>query len=132
MLAPVSFIDSSSNDLFLQASQRARTDPSQSKPTSWETSAQLFSQDDSATVSSWTTGLGSQFSGETASAILGAQEATTAEATSGENDTEAGAAASTSESETTFSFDPLDTNQDGKVSYLEWLEGQKTTTNTAA
>lgn len=62
----------------------------------------------------WSDGLGSRFAPDTANTLLTAQETSSS--------------GSTGAAQHAFYFDPLDTNHDGKVSYLEWLAGQNTST----
>ncbi len=84
----------------VQATQATTRSPQQS-------AVRLF-QDDEEDTGSWSDGLGSRFAPETANTLLDAQETATS-----------------AQADQTFYFDPLDTNKDGKVTYYEWLAGQK-------
>jgi hypothetical protein len=78
---------------------------------SQQTSTGTF-ENDGEDSSSWADGLGDRFATDTANSLLDAQGTTT-------------------QADQTYYFDPLDTNKDGKVTYYEWLAGQKSSTDTS-
>jgi hypothetical protein len=134
MPASVSYIETPSNDLKTRSSQWVWAEPTPRQTTQTEQTSSWFpttaTSKDEISGQTWTSGLGDRFSSETANALLGVQETAVAGSAAGTGQTED--TPSSSDTERAFYYDPLDTNQDGKVSYYEWLSGQASTTSTAS
>ncbi len=115
----VSYVSTTTSSLLSQAAGLARAGIAAQATQSSARTAQQSSarQSDSAgqDSTSWTDGLGDRFASDTANTLLGAQESAT-----------------TTQSEQTYYYDPLDTNKDGKVTYYEWLTGQKSGSNSSS
>ncbi|WP_337997150.1 hypothetical protein [Oleispirillum naphthae] len=109
----------SSTDLLVQTASWLRTETSTRAENAAQTAQAQPSHrlaDESGDGQSWSDGLGSRFAPETANTLLSAQESS--------------AFSSTGAAQHSFYFDPLDTNRDGKVSYLEWQAGQTPSSTT--
>jgi len=113
----VSIVSGSTSSTDLLTQSVVRTHAEAFSQTETTTERGRWVEDDATTT--WANGLGDRFTPETANSLLSAQETTSGSDSATQQAREQGA----------FYFDPLDTNRDGKVSYLEWLAGQKTSTS---
>jgi len=122
---PVSAVSSAayaSTDLLVQTASWLRTETAtraEAAAQSAQTQRSLWLADETGNGQAWTDGLGSRFAPDTANTLLSAQETASSTGAAGQ-------------AQHAFYFDPLDTNRDGKVSYLEWLAGQTTSATETA